>query len=142
MKTEKDLSKRIEEINKLELTASIQIKKGRYYAVISYTNEDGKSEPKWRATGLNAGPGNKKAAKNKIPEIINKFKADLIKQVQQGNEKNVVPLEPEQLQIEYENLDSNVDNNVDERLDQQRINKYKNMSFLLFLKELQIILEL
>ena len=45
MKTEKDLSMRIEEINKLELTGSIQTKKGRYYVVISYTDENGKSEP-------------------------------------------------------------------------------------------------
>ena len=41
MKTEKDLSTRIDEINKLELTGSIQTKKGRYYVVISYTDENG-----------------------------------------------------------------------------------------------------
>ena len=70
---------RIEEINKLELTGSIQTKKGRYYVVISYTDENGKSKPKWRATGLSAVPGNKKAAKNKIPEIISIFKYELRK---------------------------------------------------------------
>ena len=136
MKTEKSLSERIEEINKLELTASIQTKKGRYYAVISYTNEEGKSEPKWRATGLDAVPGNKKAAKNRIPEIISIFKDDLIKQAKQKYQSDIIPLEPEQLQIEYENLDSDIDSkDINDGLDQQRINKYKNMSFLTFLKE-------
>lgn len=136
MKTEKDLSKRIEEINKLELTASIQTKKGRYYAVISYTNENGKSEPKWRATGLSAVPGNKKAAKNRIPEIISIFKDDLIKQAKKEYQSNVVPLQPEQLQIEYENLESDIDGeDGNDGLDQQRMIKYRNMSFLAFLKE-------
>lgn len=136
MKTEKELSEIIEKIKKLELVASIQVKKGRYYAVISYKNENGKSEPKWRATGLDAVPGNKKAAKNRIPEIISIFKEDLIKQAKQEYQSNVIPLEPEQLQIEYENLDSNIDGEEsNEGLDQQRMNKYKNMSFLAFLKE-------
>ena len=136
MKTEKNLSKRIEEINKLELTASIQTKKGRYYAVISYTNENGKSEPKWRATGLDAVSGNKKAAKNKIPEIISMFKDDLIEKAKKEYQSNVIQLEPEQLQIECKNLESNIENeNGNEGLDQQRMNKYKNMSFLAFLKE-------
>lgn len=136
MKTENDLSKRIEEINKLELTGSIQIKKGRYYVVISYTDENGKSKPKWRATGLDAAPGNKKAAKNRIPEIISIFKDDLIKEAKQEYKSNTIPMEPEQLQIEYENLESDIDGeNIGEGLDQQRMQKYKNMSFLAYLKE-------
>ena len=90
MKTEKDLSTRIDEINKLELTGSIQTKKGRYYVVISYTDENGKSKPKWRATGLDAVPGNKKAAKNKIPEIISIFKDDLINKAKQEYQSDVI----------------------------------------------------
>lgn len=136
MKTENDLSKRIEEINKLELTGSIQTKKGRYYVVISYTDENGKSKPKWRATGLDAAPGNKKAAKSKIPEIISIFKDDLIKEAKKEYQSNIIPLGPEQLQIEYENLDSYIDGeNIGDGLDQQRMLKYKNMSFLAYLKE-------
>lgn len=134
MKTEKDLSKRIEEINKLELTASIQTKKGRYYAVISYTNENGKSEPKWRATGLSAVSGNKKAAQKKIVNIINQFKEELIEKAKKEYQSNVIPLEPLQLQIEYENMDSDIEDK-DNTLDQQRMQKYRNMSFLAFLKE-------
>lgn len=134
MKTEKDLSKRIEEINKLELTASIQTKKGRYYAVISYTNENGKFEPKWRATGLSAVAGNKKAAQKKIVNIINQFKEELIENAKKEYQSNVIPLEPLQLQIEYENMDSDIED-TDNTLDQQRMQKYRNMSFLAFLKE-------
>lgn len=139
MKTEKELSIRIEEIKKLELTASIQIKKGRYYAVISYTNEKGKSEPKWRATGLNAAPGNKKAAKNRIPEIISTFKDELIKKAKEEYQSNRIPLEPEQLQMEYENLESDIEileaTEGSEGLDHQRMLKYKNMTFLEYLRE-------
>ena len=136
MKTEKELSIRIEEIKKLELTASIQVKKGRYYAVISYTNEKGKSEPKWRATGLDAAPGNKKAAKNRIPEIISTFKDELIEKAKKEYESNRIPLPPEQLQIEYENLDSNIEISEEPGgLDHQRMLKYKNMTFLEYLRE-------
>lgn len=136
MKTEKELSIRIEEIKKLELTASIQIKKGRYYAVISYTNENGKSEPKWRATGLDAVPGNKKAAKNRIPEIISTFKDELIEKAKKEYQSNRIPLPPEQLQIEYENLESNIEIlEGPEGLDHQRMLKYKNMTFLEYLRE-------
>lgn len=136
MKTEKNLAKRLEEINKLELTASIQIKKGRYYAVISYMNEEGKSEPKWRATGLDAGPGNKKAAKNKIPEIISIFKDDLIKQAKEKYKSEEISLNPEQLQREYEDLENDIDSEeINAGLDEQRVKKYKSMSFLEFLKE-------
>lgn len=139
MKTEKELSIRIEEIKKLELTASIQIKKGRYYAVISYTNENGKSEPKWRATGLDAVPGNKKAAKNRIPDIISTFKDELIEKAKKEYQSNRIPLPPEQLQIEYENLESNIEileeTEGHEGLDHQRMLKYKNMTFLEYLRE-------
>lgn len=136
MKTENDLSKRIEQINELELTASIQTKKGRYYAVISYTDENGKSTPKWRATGLEAVPGNKKAAQKKIVNIINQFKEELIEQAKKEYQSNITPLEPLQLQIEYENMDSDIEGeDENDGLDQQRMQKYKNMSFLAFLKE-------
>lgn len=136
MKTEKDLSMRIEEINKLELTGSIQTKKGRYYVVISYTDENGKSKPKWRATGLSAVPGNKKAAKNKIPEIISIFKDELIKTVKKEYQSNLLPMQPEQLQIEYENSNSDIAvEDIGAGIDNQRILKYKNMPFLAYLKE-------
>lgn len=133
---EKDLSKRIEKINKLELTASLQTKKGRYYAVISYTNEEGKAKPIWRATGVYATPGNKKTAKSKIPEIISIFKDDLIKQVKEEYKSEVVPLNSEQLQKEYEDLENDIkDKETNNSLDKQRVKRYKQMSFLEFLKE-------
>ena len=137
MKTEKNLSERIEKINKLELTGSVQKKKGRYYVVISYTDENGKSKPKWRATGLDAIPGNKKAAKNKIPEIISIFKDDLIREIKKEYQSNITPLKPEQLEIEYGKVESNIIDNeaIGDGLDQQRMNKYKNMSFLEYLSE-------
>jgi len=136
MKTENDLSKRIEEINRLELAASIQTKKGRYYAVISYKNEKGKSTPRWRATGLEAIPGNKKAAQKKIANIINQFKEELIEQAKKEYQSNIIPLEPLQLQIEYENMDSDIiSEDENDGLAQQRMQKYRNMSFIAFLKE-------
>ncbi len=136
MKTKKELSERIEKINKLELTGSIQVKKGRYYVVISYTDETGKSKPKWRATGLDAAPGNKKAAKNKIPEIIKLFKEELIEEANKEYQRERIPLQPEQLQVEYENLESDIDDDITGRgLDPQRIVKYKGMSFLEYIRE-------
>ena len=124
MKTENDLSKKIEEINELELTASVQTKKGRYYVVISYTDENGKSKPKWRATGLEAVPGNKKAAQKKIVNIINQFKEELIEIAKQEYQASIPKLEPQQLQIEYENIDSDVESENEETgLDMQRIQK-------------------
>lgn len=136
MKTENDLSKKIEEINELELTASVQTKKGRYYVVISYTDENGKSKPKWRATGLEAVPGNKKAAQKKIVNIINQFKEELIEIAKQEYQASIPKLEPQQLQIEYENIDSDVESENEETgLDMQRIQKYKNMTFIAFAKE-------
>jgi len=124
LKTKKELSERIEKINKLELTGSIQVKKGRYYVVISYTDETGKSKPKWRATGLDAAPGNKKAAKNKIPEIIKLFKEELIEEANKEYQRERIPLQPEQLQVEYENLESDIDDdNTCKGLNPQRIVK-------------------
>ena len=133
---EKDLSKRIEEINKLELTASLQTKKGRYYAVISYTNEEGKAKPIWRATGVDATPGNKKTAKSKIPEIISIFKDDLIKQAKEKYQENIKTLKPEELQSKYEDLGSDIEcEDVNSELEEQRMEKYKRMTFLEFLWE-------
>lgn len=130
METEKDLSKKIEEIKNLNLNASLQTKKGRYYAVISYTNEKGKSKPKWRALFLDAIPGNKKLAKSKIPDAINRFKEELIAQAKKEYRDNVLAISPEELQNEYENENSLLFDNT-----QSRLAKYQNMTFLEFLKE-------
>lgn len=141
MKTETNLSKKLEEIDKLKLQASIQTKKGWCYAVISYTQENGKSKPIWRATGIKDAPGNKKAAKNKIPETIQKFKDDLKEKLkreyQEEMEKHASPLDSVQLQIEYDNPDSELlaNEEIAEGLDAQRKEKYNNMSFLAFIKD-------
>lgn len=134
MKTQKNLSEKIEEINNLELSASIQTKKGRYYAVISYKNEQGKPEPKWRALGLDAIPKNRKTAKNRISNIISDFKKELIEEVKK--EYGIGTLKPEQLQIEYENRNSPIlhdDENIG--LSQERLDKYRHMTFLDFIAE-------
>lgn len=129
METKKKLSEELERINKLELTASLQEKKGKYYAVISYQDEDGKQKPKWRATGLDAVPGNKRTAKSKIPEIIDNFKKELIESAKEKYREKV-PLTPEELQKEYEETEEGSTN-----LSSQRIEQYKNMTFLGYLEE-------
>ena len=130
MNTEKDLSKKIEEIKNLNLNASIQTKKGRYYAVISYTSEKGKSSSKWRALFLDAIPGNKKLAKSRISDAINRFKDELIAQAKKEYRDNVLAISPEELQSEYENEDSLLFGTTKERMA-----KYQNMTFLEFIKE-------
>ena len=139
MKTEINLSERIKEIDELELSASIQVKKGWCYVVICYKQQNGKTKPVWRATGVKDAPGNKKAAKNKIYGVLEKFKEELKakvkKEYEESIKKDITPLEPQQLQIEYENQESNITEEQNNGLDEQRILKYNNMSFLAFIKE-------
>lgn len=136
MRVENNLSEKIERINKLELTGSVQTKKGRYYIVISYKDENGKSKPKWRATGLEAIPGNKKAAQKKIVNVINQFKEELIEEIKAEYEDDIHTLKPQQLQLEYESTERDMENEDDSNLlDQQRIKKYRDMPFVKFLKE-------
>ena len=51
---------------------SIQAKKGRYYAVLSYTSNDGKYKYKWISTGLPL-RGNKKKAEAMLPDLIKEY---------------------------------------------------------------------
>lgn len=123
------LSEELNKIDNLVLSASVQKKKGRLYVVISY------KKPIWRATGLKDAPGNKKIAKNKINTIINEFKEELkeetVKKYEEINKKQTIPLDAKQLENEYQNepIYSN------ENLDEIRLNKYREMSFIAFIKE-------
>ncbi len=51
------------------LTGSLQIKKGRYYAVINMPGDNGKRHQRWISTGLEVN-GNKKTAARRLREIL------------------------------------------------------------------------
>ena len=54
---------------KRPLRATIHIKAGKYYAILSYPGTDGKTKRKWKALGLDAKPGNKQKAEDKMEEL-------------------------------------------------------------------------
>lgn len=93
-----------------ELKATLQIKNGMYYCVISYKDkEQNKWKLKWKTTKVLAKQGNKKKAKDTFPAIIENFRKEL---EEKENQKNIES-------SSYE----------------QRIEEYKNKTFLQFIKE-------
>ena len=63
------------------VTGSLQIKNGTYYAVLSYTDENGKWKQKWKTTKLKE-KGNKRRAQ----ETLDRFKADFEEELNQKNQ--------------------------------------------------------
>lgn len=59
--------------NKRPIRSRLYIKNNRYYAVFFYRGKDGKDKALWRALGLEAKPGNKRLAQDKMEEMKNKF---------------------------------------------------------------------
>ena len=53
------------------MSGSLQIKNGKYYAVISYKNEQGKHKQKWVNTNLEA-KGNKRKAEDFLNKLLAK----------------------------------------------------------------------
>ena len=53
-------------------------KKGYYYTVLSYKDESGKWKKKWKATGLEAKPGNKRKALDMLDNARVKFRPPMI----------------------------------------------------------------
>jgi len=62
----------------MKVTGSIQTKAGakNYYAVISYTGEDGNRKQKWVSTGVPVKGNNKRKAEVRIREIIAEYEED------------------------------------------------------------------
>lgn len=60
------------------VTGSLQIKNGTYYAVLSYTDENGKWKQKWKTTKLKE-KGNKRRAQ----EVLERFKAEFEEELNQ-----------------------------------------------------------
>lgn len=54
------------------MTGSLQVKNGKYYAVVNYQDQDGKRKQKWINTGLTE-KGNKKAASKTLRDILNEY---------------------------------------------------------------------
>ncbi len=54
------------------MTASLQIKKGNYYVVLSYKDKSGKNKTKWVATGLPE-RNNKRRAEAMVHEVIHEY---------------------------------------------------------------------
>lgn len=97
-------------MNELNLKATLQTKNGMYYCVISYKDQkENKWKLKWKTTKVLAKQGNKKKAKDTFPKIIEDFKKEL-------------------LQKENEHI-------LQENSYLQRIEEYKNKTFLTFIKE-------
>lgn len=97
-------------MNELNLKATLQVKNGMYYCVISYKDKkENKWKLKWKTTKVLAKQGNKKKAKDTFPEIIKNFEEELkdkeSKQIKENNS--------------YE----------------KRIEENKNKTFLQFIKE-------
>jgi len=135
-----NLLEELQKIDKLELPASIQVKKGWNYVVISYVGENGKPKPIWRATGIKAVPGNKKEAKNKIPEVVNRFKEELKQKLQEKYTAKQQDMTPEKLMSKYENEgiieeDDISSETVAPGTVRQRIEKYRQMSFVSFIED-------
>lgn len=135
-----NLLEELQKIDKMELPASIQTKKGWNYVVISYTGENGKSKAVWRATGIKDVPGNKKEAKSKIPEVVKKFKEELKNGLKEKYQAEIQNMTPETLKVKYENdevLDIN-DLDSEDKLPgtvRERIQKYREMSFISFIED-------
>lgn len=136
MNEEKELQRELEEIDNIDMTGSVQTKKGWYYVVINYKYQNIRKN-KWKSTGIKDVPGNKKLAKSTVVETINKYKEELKKNIRKKYEEkakeNEIPFAPLQLLIELENEENNTSG--EETLDEIRLNKYKKMSFLAFIKE-------
>lgn len=97
-------------MNELNLKATLQTKNGMYYCVISYKDkEENKWKLKWKTTKVLAQKGNKKKAKDTFPQIIKNFENELLAK---------------------ENKRRIEDNSYE-----QRIEEYKNKSFLEFIKD-------
>lgn len=54
------------------MTGSLQIKNGKYYAVLNFKDKEGKRKQKWVATGLDI-KNNKRKAEQMLNEIINEY---------------------------------------------------------------------
>lgn len=61
----------------VRVTVSLQVKDGKYYAVVQFKDKDGNKQYKWRATKLKAEKGNKRKAQQKAEEIRQQFEHDL-----------------------------------------------------------------
>lgn len=156
METGNLLSIKLQKIDELELSASIQTKKGWFYVVINYKQENGSFKTVWRATKVKDVPGNKKKAKNKISEVVGLFKDELkdkLKKeyenssdaVEKSSESNVQLakdcITDSNIQLEISDItDSNItnvsnDNEQKNDINKQRDEIYQNMSFIEFMKE-------
>lgn len=93
-----------------ELKATLQIKNGMYYCVISYKDkEQNKWKLKWKTTKVLAKQGNKKKAKDTFPAIIENFR----KELDEKENKKIIE------NSSYE----------------QRIEENKNKTFITFIKD-------
>jgi len=70
------------------MNASLQIKKGYYYAVINYTDEKGKVKYKWVSTGLKE-RGNKREATQTMKEILDKFEKEMAEKKKYGRRAEI-----------------------------------------------------
>lgn len=59
------------------MTGSLQVKNGKYYAVVNYQDQDGKRKQKWINTGLTE-KGNKKAASNFLREKLSEYEKGIM----------------------------------------------------------------
>ena len=55
------------------LTAKLQTKGTHYYGIFKFVGKDGKTKVIWRTLGIEAKPGNKRKALNKLEEVKQKF---------------------------------------------------------------------
>ncbi len=70
------------------MKGSLQIKNGKYYAVLSVKDENGKFKKVWISTGLTE-KGNKRKAEEKLNEIISKYSStDNVFQQKESNREN------------------------------------------------------
>lgn len=93
-----------------ELKATLQVKNGMYYCVISYKDkQENKWKLKWKTTKVPAKQGNKKKAKETFPKIIEEF-------------QNKLNMEENKQKVETNSYE-------------KRIEDYKNKTFLEFIKD-------
>lgn len=58
----------------MNVTASVQVKRNKYYIVVNWKTLDGDRKQKWVSTGLNVDGNNKRKAKEKCIEVLQEYK--------------------------------------------------------------------
>lgn len=72
----------------IDVTVSLQEKRGIYQAVMQYKDRSGKKQYKWKSTGIKIVKGQKKELRKKAEEEAEQFRIDFEKELNNSNSSN------------------------------------------------------